>query len=220
MDRYKVTLIGESPLLMHADDLRWRGELERWRSDPQNSRDSKKGDDRSPAWSWIGYCYHNEQVVGISADNLMTMLREGGAKVPVPGKKSLTYKRQSQSGIVVDELLWPLQTSKGLVSWPTIAALMQEPEYDAHETAVRAIGFELFAKSAKVGQSKHTRVRPRFDVWQVEGTVTVLDETITRTVLQNILDMAGVYCGLGDWRPSSPSKPGPWGRFRATLTKA
>jgi hypothetical protein len=41
------------------------------------------------------------------------------------------------------------------------------------------------------------------------GTLTEFDDTITATVLQNILTAAGRYCGICDWRPSSPKSPGP-----------
>ena len=217
---FRVTLHGISPLLLHADDLSWRGQLERWNANPENKRVSKAGDDRTPAWRWIGYCYHDASHVGIAADNLMTTLREGGAKVPVPGKRNQTYKRQSQSGLVVNELLWPIMTPKGVVSWPKVKQLTEQADYEAHEQAAQDLGFELFAKSAKVGMSKHIRVRPRFNAWSVSGSMTVFDESITTGVLQSILDMAGMYCGLGDWRPSAPSKPGPWGRFSATIEEA
>ena len=52
--KYAVTLTGESPLLMHADDLKWRSELDRWLANPENKRLSKAGDDRTPAWKWLG----------------------------------------------------------------------------------------------------------------------------------------------------------------------
>ncbi len=217
--RYRVRLEGATPLLMHADNLTWRSRMEKWQADPEHKKLSRAGDDRTPAWRWLGNVYHDGKFVGIPSDNLMTMLREGGAKVPVPGKSSLTYKRQSQSGIVVDQVLWPIATAIGPVAWEPLAALQALDEYDAHETAVRAFGFELFAKTAKVGQSKHVRVRPRFDHWTAEGTITVLDETITSSVLISILNAAGNYCGIGDWRPSTPSKPGSWGRFVPTINK-
>ena len=216
MQKYEVTMTGVSPLLMHADDLKWRGELDRWLLNSENKKLSKAGDDRTPAWKWLGYCYHDGKQLGIPSDNLMTVLREGGAKVPT-GKKGQTYKRQSQSGIVVNEVIWPLLTASGPVEWARLAALRTEMNYEAHESTAHAMGFELFAKSAKVGMSKHVRVRPRFDAWSAAGTVTVLDETITSDVLAEILTMAGIYCGLGDWRPSSPSKPGPFGRFNASV---
>jgi hypothetical protein len=50
----------------------------------------------------------------------------------------------------------------------------------------------------------------------------VLDEDISGLslrVLQTILSQAGAMCGLGDWRPSSPSKSGTFGRFEATVKK-
>lgn len=219
MERYQVTLTGESPLLMHADDLKWRGELERWLSNPENKRVSKAGDDRTPAWKWIGYCYHDGVNIGLPSDNLMTTLREGGAKVPT-GKKGATFKRQSQSGLVVNELLWPIVTADGPVKWSDVSALASVSDYAEHEAAAARLGFELFAKAAKVGMSKHIRVRPRFNTWQASGTITVFDDTISAPILSSILEMAGTYCGLGDWRPSSPSKPGPWGRFRADVQVA
>lgn len=218
MDRYNVKITGVSGLLMHADNLSWAGEMKRWESDPENKKLSVAGDDRTPAFRWIGCLYHDAASVGVPSDNLMTVIREGGIKVPT-GKRGASFKKQSQSGIIVDQQLWPIVTSKGLVSWPACKALISEPSYEAHEAAAQALGFELFAKRATVGQNKHVRVRPRFDVWSAEGSVTVTDETITQAVLQRILDCAGTYCGLGDWRPSAKKAPGPWGRFIVEVSK-
>jgi hypothetical protein len=60
-------------------------------------------------------------------------------------------------------------------------------------------------------------VRPRFSRWSCSGTITVLDEMITEDVLRNILVFAGRYSGIGDWRPSAPKSPGPWGKFSVEL---
>lgn len=216
MRTYRVTLTGESPLLMHNDNLQWQGEMKRWETDPTNRAASIAGDDRTPSFRWLGYCYHDGGRLGIPSDNLMTTLREGGAKTPT-GKKGGTYKRQSQSGLVVNEIIWPIITPKGDIPWSKLATLMDNADYAAHEDIARELGFELFAKRAKVGQSKHVRVRPRFNAWTASGTITVTDEAITQQVLETILQMAGTYCGLGDWRPSSPKSPGPWGRFRSEI---
>ena len=137
--------------------------------------------------------------------------------VPVPGKRSLTYKRQSQSGILVNEILWPVVVPKGMVLWSKIAALIEEPDFSVHQSTCTELGFELFVKSVRVGNAKHIRVRPRFDNWKASGTIAVMDEGITTQVLQDILDNAGRDCGLGEWRPSSPKAPGPWGTFTAKI---
>jgi len=213
---YEVKLTGQAPLLMHADNLDWRAQMERWQLVPDNKKSSKAGDDRTPAFRWIGNVYHDGRHVGIPADNLMTCIREGGARVPI-GKGQTTFKRQSQSGIVVNEVLWPILGANGLVKYEHIAALKDITDFHDHEEACATLGFVLFSKSAKVGQSKHVRVRPRFDVWATGGTVIVFDDTITTGILQSIFDNAGRYCGLGDWRPSSPKSPGSWGTFTAKI---
>ena len=217
--RFKITLTGVNDLLMHADDILWRDGMAAWLADPENKRMSKAGDDRTPAWSWLGYAYHNEKHMGIPSDNLMTALREGGAKVPT-GKKGGSYKKQSQSGILVNEILWPIVTKFGPLLWADIWALRQENDFQVHMARAEELGFELFLKSAKIGMAKHVRVRPRFREWSIQGTVTVLDETITEPILSLILDHAGRYCGLGDWRPSSPKSPGQFGTFTATVERA
>ena len=214
---YRVALTGTMPLLLHADNLEWREALMVWRANPDNKAKSVPGDDRSPAWTWIGGVYHDGRVIGIPSDNLMTALREGGARVSVPGKRNLTYKRQSQSGLVVNEILWPVLGSKGEVPFKPIDQLRESEDFEAHKAVAAKLGFELFAKPARVGQSKHIRVRAKFTSWSAAGTITVFDETITRDVLQNIMTAAGRYCGVCDWRPSSPKSPGPWGTFTATL---
>jgi hypothetical protein len=206
------------PFLMHQDNVSWRAHMKKWQTDPDNKGKSVAGDDRSPAWTWMGGVYHDGKYVGIPSDNLMTMLREGGARVST-GKGAQTYKRQSQSGLVVNEILWPVVGPKGLVSWPALEGLLAETDFEVHERAASAAGFDLFVKSARVGQSKHVRVRARFPSWSASGTVTVFDDTITSNVLETILTHAGRYCGVGDWRPSSPKSPGPYGTFTATVAE-
>jgi hypothetical protein len=216
---YAVRLVGIHDLLMHNDDISWRDDMEQWAKDPENRRASKPGDDRTPAWRWLGAIYHDGTHIGIPADNLMTCLREGGAKVPT-GKGAQTHKKSTQSGLLVNEILWPLRTGGAggrLIEAPPILALRGEESFAVHEATVKEHGFELFVKGAKVERAKHIRVRPRFRHWTAEGSVTVFDETITQEVLQRILDAAGHYCGLGDWRPSSKSSPGPWGTFQADI---
>ena len=86
-----------------------------------------------------------------------------------------------------------------------------------NQEVVKKLGFELFLKRAKIGQSKHVRVRPFFLNWSAVGSILVMDSQITREALTDILEAAGAYKGLGDWRPSSKT-PGPYGTFSAIVT--
>lgn len=214
---YEVTLKGDQPLLMHADNIEWAGEMERWRAEPANRKVSIAGDDRSPAWRWLGSCYHDGEALAIPAENIQRALMEGGALVPVPGAKgSKTFKAQSQSGMMPVETHWRLKTNNQEVPWGKLYELREEPAFGLHIARARDLGFRLFVKRARIGQSKHVRVRPRFDNWQASGTIRVWDDQITRGVLEQIVENAGRYRGLGDWRPGSKT-PGPFGMFTAVV---
>jgi len=212
MQTYKVTITGETPLLMHHDNLKWAETMKAWEKDPANKQISVAGDDRSPAWRWIGNLYTDKNVVVLPADNLMTVLREGGTRTPT-GKGQKTFKAQTQSGLVVDQSAWPVQMNGQVIPFAPIKELIGEPDFALHELQAQDLGFSLFVKRAMIGRAKHVRVRPRFDNWSAEGSITVFDEMITREILTTILTFAGNYAGLGDWRPSSPRSPGPWGKF-------
>jgi hypothetical protein len=201
---------------MHHDNLTWAETMKAWSLDPANKKNSVAGDDRSPAHRWIGSMYFDSGVAVIPADNLMTVLREGGKRCPT-GKGQQTFKSQTQSGLVVNEAAWPIIGASGPVQQSSVEALITEADFQAHERAAFAMGFSLFVKRARIGAAKHVRVRPRFDVWSAAGTVTFLDDMITGDLLATILTYAGTYAGVGDWRPSSPKSPGPFGKFNATV---
>lgn len=222
MQTYNITLTGKTALIHHWDNIEWSDQMDAWKADPNNKKGSKAGDDRSPAFRWLGALYHNGTVVAMPQDNIMRCLMEGAALVPVPGGKSgKTFKAQSQSGMLVGEPFWPQSvTSNGAKSHTIpvapLLALQTEKSFAKHQETARRLGFELFLKRAKIGQSKHVRVRPMFEKWSLAGTIHVWDEQITKGVLADILSFAGTYKGLGDWRPSGKT-PGPYGTFAATI---
>ncbi len=220
MDQYKITLTGLSPLLMHQDNLSFGEALKKWRTDPANKELSQTGDDRSPAWTWLGYLYHDKKVFGMPSDNLMTMLREGGAKVKTGNGKE-TFKKHTQSGIMLDQQQFTLYINGSTVPVAPFNEMIGNTDFNAHLELTDQYGFELLVKRAKIGMSKHVRVRPLFREWVLEGSLTVMDPELSGLNEFNIdliLRQAGSLCGLGDWRPSSPSS-GTFGRFAPTIEK-
>lgn len=213
---YDFTLTGTMPLLMHSADIDSGDELEAWRKAPENKGKSKAGDDRSPSWTWQTYCYYDgDGNVCMPADNLMAALRKAGAKIIL--KKQTTFKALSQSGLfIVDEFcefkFGPKLRSLNIADIPD-----RKETFEHHSDWAKKTGFSLLKKRAAVGQSKHVRVRPRFDEWQVSGRVEVLADEITRDILQQLFDLAGRE-GLGDWRPGGKT-PGPYGQFTAKIAK-
>lgn len=219
MKQYRITLRGLTPLLMHQDNLGFSEKIKAWQSAPENKAASVKGDDRSPAWVWLGYTYHDGRNMALPSDNIMTMLREGGAKVPT-GKGTESFKRQTQAGIMLDTQYFELLVGGRPVPMAPLNALIGNNEFSDHIDAAESLGFELLVKRAKVGQSKHIRVRAMFREWVATGTLTVLDEAVSglrKDVLQTVLNQAGALVGVGDWRPGSPKSPGVFGRFEPTV---
>lgn len=219
MKRYSLKITGTTPLLMHSDDIDWADRMTAWKDDAANKKDSKAGDDRTPAWRWIGHCYHDENWLSIPSENLMVCLREGGVMVPVPGGKSgKTFKAQTQSGMRVEDFHLPVLIDGKAVPWAPIEALMKRDDIADHKAACQQMGFELYVKRAKVGASKHIRVRPRIFRWSAAATLVVWDKQITKQVLHEIANYAGTYKGIGDWRPGGKT-PGSYGMFTANVSE-
>lgn len=213
---YDFTLTGQTPLLMHADDIDAADSLKEWRSDSRNKSISVPGDDRSPPWTWQTYVYSDPETgeVAVPAANVMAALRNGGAKVPYKGQT--TFKSLSQSGILISASHCKLRNDGKPVMIADVHALRDLPFNDQADGA-RKLGFTLYKVRAKINTSKNVRVRPRFDVWDVTGTVFVSEPAITRDKLTDIFAEAGRQAGLGDWRPGSKT-PGSYGIFSATIT--
>lgn len=210
-------LTGVTPLLMHADDVDAADEIKAWQKAKENKDASVKGDDRSPPWTWIKYVYTDGNHLALPQENLMATVRAAGAKIAIPSsKRSETFKKLSQSGLVTDSEYCRFLSNGKQVPIKDIYKFKDRP-FSEHKKAVAEMGFDLSVKRAKVGQAKHVRVRARFDHWSVEGTVTVGEPLITFDILREMFDIAGDKVGLCDWRPGSPSSPGPYGRFTSKL---
>lgn len=217
MRDYKVTITGVMPLLVHRDSIEWADQMDRWKNDPDNKKICKAGDDRMPAYRWLGCLYHDGDKLIIPAENIMRAIMEGGAQVLVPGGKSgKTFKSQSQSGIMPRDIGWPLTINSETIPYQPLDDLKDEPDFEVHQQTCKQYGFSLSVKRARVGTAKHIRVRPRFDRWAASGILTVTDPSITEQVLSSILSVAGTFKGIGDWRPSSRT-PGSYGTFTAKV---
>lgn len=220
VEQYQITLNGLTPLLMHNDNLSFGEKIKAWQKAPENKALSISGDDRTPAWTWIGYTYHDGQFLGVNSDNIMTMLREGGAKV-LTGNGKETYKKQTQSGIMLDQQQFDLYVGEQRISIDDIKPLIGNINFSEHLETAEMLGFELSVKRAKIGKAKHVRVRPLFREWELRGSLTVLDSELTgltQEILTTVLNQAGALCGLCDWRPSSPSS-GTFGKFQPVIKR-
>lgn len=58
--------------------------------------------------------------------------------------------------------------------------------------------------------------RPKMDEWSCEFTIVLDDDSISMDTIIEILEHAGKYVGIGDWRPD---KKGRYGKFRVVEFK-
>ena len=214
----EVTLTGTSPLLMHKDNIEGSDEITKWIKAPANKGKSVAGDDRTPAWTWVNYCYHDEKHLVIESDNLMTMLRDAGSKMKHPKSRG-SLKTQASSLLIVQGLSWEFTNDGKQISWPAIEKLKEVNDFDFHLETVSKLGFELNLKRAVIksgfSDKKHIRVRPMFRNWQTKGKILVMDELFTDELLTELFNIAGIMVGLCDWRPGEKQSPGRYGCFEA-----
>jgi len=209
-------LKGLTALLPHNDDVTASDRLEAWRKAPENKGISRAGDDRSPSWTWHEYLYDDGENVSIPSQNLMTCLRSAGSQMIL--KKQKTFKEISQAGMGVfaEYLDFRVGDSKASIPIASVREL-RDLTFEEQADAVRDLGFRLFVKRARIGTSKHVRVRARFDNWHASGEIIVRAsaQELTFERVSKLFELAG-QVGLCDWRPGCKT-PGPFGMFKSTV---
>lgn len=68
-----------------------------------------------------------------------------------------------------------------------------------------------FTVSCKIGVQRVMRTRPLFRNWRVDAEGVLDPNVLDLAELEQVAEMAGLYVGLGDWRPR-------YGRFVSTVT--
>jgi hypothetical protein len=217
MNKYVFELKGVTSLIMHNNDILERDRIEAVRL---KMKGGKKGDDRSPPETWKTYLYASDDTgnICIPSENLLSCLLGGGMKVKVSGKETL--KSHSQR-VAFDRLDYDLLINDKPIPKSSIDEI--GGDFIEHADAVRGLGFRLIVKPVTVGTSKHNRVRPMFSGWSVVGSFEIEEDDaslLTLPVLRDLFTTCGRLVGLCDWRPSSPKRPGQYGRFTATVDKA
>jgi len=214
--RYQFTLTGVSDLIMHQDSVEWADTVQEWRLSPNNplKKGENKGDDRRPAWTWLGYMYHDNTSIALPSSYIVGVLKKAGARISAGGNK--TFKEKSVSGIFVEDEFIKFFVDGKQIPVKELLELIHEPSFNEHVKTVREHGFELFTKRVPIKASKNVRVRPRFTNWSASGILEVTTDAITTEILSQLFTLAG-RIGIGDWRPGSPISPGPYGMFDTIL---
>jgi len=100
-------------------------------------------------------------------------LRKGSTNFKIPGRGKKTYKELMLSSV----------------------------EVDPQEIKIVPQKYEIDARSVTVMRSRVIRYRPIFKKWKLNFKIHALDDQVDSTALKEILDYAGSYVGIGDYRP-------------------
>jgi hypothetical protein len=189
METIKVKIIGTRPLLMHADVF----------ADPLNpltkvhksltGKRKKTDDDHEEIAKseWRGGMYFDDDIGPyVPGVNIEAALIAGGKL----SKLGTQLKRAAE--IMDDRCRLEYDGPR------TVSGLWDTGFYDA--------------RSVKVSTSRIMRYRPVFHRWALECEIAYDPESIDRAQVVKCLKDAGIYCGIGDYRPK-------FGRFNVEVVK-
>ena len=104
------------------------------------------------------------------------------ANFQITGKSKKTYKDLVKASIIIDPIYIPHENPK----------------------------FTVDIRAVRVQKARIVRQRPMFSRWALSFTLTITEPQLPGNVVKEIMDYAGRFVGIGDYRPK-------FGRFQITL---
>ena len=148
---------------------------------PQSLGERGRGERVSPEEEAKAALYRDSSgAIVIPALNIKASIRDAARQFRVPGRGKVSYKDLIKSGIEVEPLMIPLKVPGG-----------GDPENS----------WKVDTRPVVVQRSRILRSRPRFDEWELEFVVNIVDPLVAAQQLKEIIESAGKYVGLGDFRP-------------------
>lgn len=192
MNRFRITLVGTTPLLMHNEQLADEfNAISREMKRITAKKMKKTDDDRLELrrLEYLGGLYYDSEV---------------GPYVPGLNieRSIVEAARLTRAGKSVE---------RGIRITTDVNPLGYVGPRDKDELWAQGDKFRL-TKGAKVAQSRIIRTRPMFRDWAVDAEGVYDSEMIDFDSLTEYAQKAGLYIGLGDWRPR-------YGLFEAVVEK-
>lgn len=212
MVTYLFEIKGVTPLLMNSSNKR----------DKFRVKITKRTrDDRDTPDSWKRLLYADDTSVVMPSRVLMASLINAGRHLEYSGSnvKYISYAEPVRSSVTPKSNFFDFYIVNDKSDVDTrvkidLHDIMRiEGPFEQQAKEVEKLGFNLYVKNVRVKGKSILRVRPKFDSWLVSGQLDVDDKVISENLLTKLFTISGQHVGLGDWRPSSPKKPGPFGKF-------
>jgi hypothetical protein len=140
-----------------------------------NTPKLRRGEHLDPKVEAESYLYKDEKGnIIIPSRVIKAVIRDAGRNYTVKGRGKTTYAAMIRAG------------------------LDTEPD----EIPLKSDGWKVDIKTVVVQRNRIPRARPRFDNWELEFKIINKDPTvIQKETLKKILEDAGKWYGMGDYRP-------------------
>ncbi len=122
------------------------------------------------------------------ASHLEGCLKQASKTLKIPGKRGATYSKLVGSALSVSPDAIPHNIQK----------------------------YTIDARPVVIQRARIVRYRPIFADWELSFEVLIADDQLPVEVVKQALDHAGIYVGIGDFRPG---KGGKFGKFMVTEFK-
>lgn len=174
MKLINVEIKGVSPLLQHRYALKNENE----------GTSKRKAGKVDYSEDWLKALYWNDEI-GIyqPATHLEGAMIRAASNFQIPGKKGKSYKEIFKSAIFVRPDYIPF----GLKGDPK--KLLENGKFDVD------------IRPVVVQKSRVERARPIFRDWSIKFQIEVQEDQLPIEVIKEVLDHAGKFLGIGDFRP-------------------
>jgi len=186
--QYRVKIKGNQPLLLHKYTVATVSDVP-----------TRKTFGASYADEWVKGTYVNEDgIVVMPAANIKACIYDG-SKGQKKGKVALT--RVVNSTLIISPFETPI---KCLVDGRLNEITIEDIKTNRW----------IYVCGCVVQGRRVDRSRTQLPTgWEIEFEVMTKNDDLNKADIQALLESAGRSAGLGDWRPSSPKKPGVFGTF-------
>lgn len=181
MKKYKVKIVGVTPYMQHRMD---DTKLEEWEKNRKLiiERDDVSKEDYKRA---IFHSYNDVNGFYIPSEHIKGSLIGAGNYM----KSKVGNVKKSMKNIVASMFF------------------IDEPKLYINKN------FDIDKRSAvnKNIKARVISIRPKWEKWDVEFTLSIDNDTITTSTIQQLLEYAGSYVGIGSYRPTNN---GWFGKFK------
>ena len=192
-EKYIVRMVGKSDILFNKmidqSETPAEGTSEKGK---KSAITKSKSDVERSIWREKAYFRPDTEILYIPGENIHQCLVDGASYwgATIPGRGKTQYTGVVKSGVICQDVALTIPGSK-----PGSCL-------DAKKSDLVSFGRSVNGTPTKGRGAKVYRIRPQLLCWSGHFLMTVIDARLTPQILSNVVSYAGLFKGIGDWRPN------------------